>query len=56
MSEADFREVLRMNDVDSVADVRIAWLETNGHISIVSRKSAPEGADHARRARAGQQN
>ena len=44
VSEADFREVLRMNDIDSLADVHIAWLETNGHISIVSTK-ALKGAE-----------
>lgn len=37
VSDEDFREVLRMNDIEALDDVRIAWLETNGHISVVSR-------------------
>jgi uncharacterized membrane protein YcaP (DUF421 family) len=47
VSEADFHEVLRMNDIDALADVRIAWLETNGHISVVSYKSAKDDAPNA---------
>ena len=37
VSEEDFKEALRMNDVPGLDCVRIAWLETNGHISVVSR-------------------
>ena len=37
ISQHDFEEALRMNNVDSVADVETAMLETNGHISVVPR-------------------
>lgn len=38
ISHRDFEEALRMNNVESVADVDTAMLETNGHISVVPRK------------------
>lgn len=37
VSRADFREALRMNGVEDVADVELALLETNGSISVVTR-------------------
>ncbi len=38
VSREDFREALRMNGVDDVAEVELALLETNGQISVVPRK------------------
>ena len=38
VSQSDFREALRMNSVEDVAEVELALLETNGHISVVPRK------------------
>lgn len=37
ISEADFREALRMNNLDDVEDVALALLETNGNISVVPK-------------------
>ena len=37
ISQHDFEEALRMNNVESVADVDTAMLETNGHISVVPK-------------------
>lgn len=37
ISEADFREALRMNNLDDVEDVALALLETNGSISVVPK-------------------
>ena len=37
ISEADFREALRMNNLDDVEDVALALLETNGSISVVRK-------------------
>ncbi len=39
VSEDDFNEALRMNGQMTLADVRIALLETNGAISVVCRDS-----------------
>ena len=44
VSEDDFREAMRLNNVAGLEDVAIALLETNGNISVVSRdpkKSPP---------------
>ena len=38
ISQHDFEEALRMNNVDAVADVETAMLETNGHISVVPKR------------------
>ncbi|WP_374248457.1 DUF421 domain-containing protein [Thermomonas sp.] len=38
VSDDDFAEALRMNGVNDVAEVGLAVLETNGHISVVPRK------------------
>jgi len=38
VSSSDFREALRMNSIEDVAEVELALLETNGHISVVPRK------------------
>ena len=38
VSQSDFREALRMNSIEDVAEVELALLETNGHISVVPRK------------------
>ena len=38
VSPSDFREALRMNSIEDVAEVELALLETNGHISVVPRK------------------
>ena len=37
ISQHDFEEALRMNNVESVADVDTAMLETKGHISVVPK-------------------
>jgi uncharacterized membrane protein YcaP (DUF421 family) len=38
ISQHDFEEALRMNNVESLADVDTAILETNGHISVVPKE------------------
>jgi uncharacterized membrane protein YcaP (DUF421 family) len=38
VSREDFREALRMNGVDDVAEVELALLETNGSISVVKKR------------------
>ena len=38
VSREDFREALRMNGVEDVADVELALLETNGSISVVKKR------------------
>lgn len=38
ISKHDFEEALRMNNVESVADVETAMMETNGHISVVLKE------------------
>ncbi|GAB1406455.1 DUF421 domain-containing protein [Thermomonas brevis] len=38
VSEDDFHEALRMNNVGDIADVELALLETNGNISVVQRQ------------------
>ena len=38
VSRNDFLEALRMNNIEDVADVELALLETNGHISVVARR------------------
>ena len=38
VSQSDFREALRVNSIEDVAEVELALLETNGHISVVPRK------------------
>ena len=38
ISQHDFEEALRMNNVDAVEDVETAMLETNGHISVVPKE------------------
>ena len=38
VSQSDFREALRMNSIEDVAEVELALLETIGHISVVPRK------------------
>lgn len=40
VSDDDFAEALRMNGVNDVAEVGLAVLETNGHISVVPRVRA----------------
>ena len=47
VSRDDFKEALRMQGLDDVADVQIALLETNGSISVVPRdpKDAPPRGD-----------
>ena len=37
VSKVDFREAMRNAGCDDVADIRVATLETNGHISIIQR-------------------
>lgn len=37
ISRSDFREALRMNGVEDVAEVELALLETNGSISVVPK-------------------
>ncbi len=55
VSEDDFREALRMNNIAGLEDVGIALLETNGNISVVSRDKADgvvlERPHHHRRKR-----
>ncbi|WP_028840084.1 MULTISPECIES: DUF421 domain-containing protein [Thermomonas] len=38
VSQDDFAEALRMNNIDDVGDVRLALLETNGRISVIPRE------------------
>jgi uncharacterized membrane protein YcaP (DUF421 family) len=38
VSRDDFREALRMNNLEDVSEVEIALLETNGSISVVPKK------------------
>ena len=38
VSRDDFREALRMNNVEDVSEVELALLETNGSISVVPKK------------------
>ena len=38
ISKHDFEEALRMSEVDDVADIELALMETNGHISVVGKK------------------
>ncbi len=38
VSKDDFEEALRLNNIDDVADVEIALLETNGRISVVPKR------------------
>ena len=38
VSREDFREALRMNGLEDVADVELALLETNGSISVVKKR------------------
>lgn len=38
ISQHDFEEALRMNNVEAVEDVKAAMLETNGHISVVPKE------------------
>lgn len=38
VSDGDFAEALRMNNIEDVADVRLALLETNGHITVIARR------------------
>ena len=38
VSTSAFQEALRMNNVDDPAEVELALLETNGHISVVAKK------------------
>lgn len=40
VSREDFREALRMNGLEDVADVELALLETNGSISVVKKRDA----------------
>lgn len=42
VSEADFLESLRMNNVGEIDDVALALLETNGSISVISRQGDGE--------------
>lgn len=42
VSEGDFNEVLRLNNIASLEDVALALLETNGSISVISRQAADE--------------
>ncbi|RZA20649.1 MAG: DUF421 domain-containing protein [Lysobacteraceae bacterium] len=37
VSDSDFREALRMNNIEDVSEVEIALLETNGTISVVPK-------------------
>ena len=41
VSRNDFLEAMRTNGVDSLADVRLALLEIDGHISMVARDDKP---------------
>jgi len=43
LSEADFREAMRQQGIPRDEQIRFAFLETNGHISIVSREAASRG-------------
>ena len=38
VSNDDFAEALRMNNIDDIGDVRLALLETNGRISVIPRE------------------
>ncbi len=38
VSQDDFDEALRLNNVDDIADVELALLETNGRISVVPKR------------------
>ena len=38
VSQDDFDEALRMNNVEDIADVELALLETNGRISVVPKQ------------------
>ena len=40
VSESDFKEALRRNNVEDVQDVQLALLETNGEISVVRKERA----------------
>ena len=37
VSSEDFAEALRNNQVEDIADVHLALLETNGHITVIAR-------------------
>ena len=37
VSSEDFAEALRTNQVEDIADVHLALLETNGHITVIAR-------------------
>lgn len=45
VSEDDFREAMRMNNVAALEDVAIALLETSGNISIISRDRDKQGGN-----------
>ncbi len=38
ISQSDFREALRMNNVEDVSEVELALLETNGSISVMPKE------------------
>ena len=40
VSRSDFDAALRMNSIEDVAEVQLALLETNGHISVVAKKGS----------------
>lgn len=37
VSEEDFKEALRMNNIEDVSGVHLALLETNGHITVMAK-------------------
>ncbi|WP_256646032.1 DUF421 domain-containing protein [Thermomonas paludicola] len=37
VSEEDFKEALRMNNIEDVSSVHLALLETNGHITVMAK-------------------
>ena len=43
ISKADFHEAMRINGVDSLDEVQLALLETNGSISVVTRDGRHSG-------------
>ncbi|HRO62639.1 YetF domain-containing protein [Thermomonas sp.] len=48
VSERDFQEALRMGNVTRLEEVGLALLETNGHITVIARRSPAAGTGEAR--------
>lgn len=47
VSQQDFNEVLRLNNIASLDDVALALLETNGSISVISRQAMQHSTNNS---------